>query len=62
VVGEGALWLAVRTGVRELPIHRGLPNKSRLKKENNICLFCKKHFSIKLGTIMEDSPMGLNKC
>jgi transposase-like protein len=26
-----------------------------------ICLSCKKHFSVKLGTIMEDSPIGLDK-
>jgi transposase-like protein len=26
-----------------------------------ICLACKKHFSVKLGTIMEDSPIGLDK-
>lgn len=26
-----------------------------------ICLACKKHFSVKLGTIMEDSPIRLNK-
>jgi transposase-like protein len=26
-----------------------------------ICLECKKHFSVKLGTIMEDSPIGLDK-
>ncbi len=26
-----------------------------------ICKGCKKHFSVKLGTIMEDSPIGLDK-
>ena len=26
-----------------------------------ICLGCKKHFSVKIGTIMEDSPIGLDK-
>jgi transposase-like protein len=26
-----------------------------------ICLACKKHFSVRLGTIMEDSPIGLDK-
>lgn len=26
-----------------------------------ICKGCKKHFSIKLGTVMEDSPIGLDK-
>src|SRR5690349_4896911 len=26
-----------------------------------ICANCKKHFSVKLGTIMEDSPIGLDK-
>lgn len=26
-----------------------------------ICLACKKHFSVKIGTIMEDSPIGLDK-
>src|SRR4051794_21939095 len=26
-----------------------------------ICLSCKKHFSVKLGTIMEDSPIRLDK-
>jgi transposase-like protein len=26
-----------------------------------ICLSCKKHFSVKLGTVMEDSPIGLDK-
>src|SRR5262249_46843241 len=26
-----------------------------------ICAGCKKHFSVKLGTIMEDSPIGLDK-
>lgn len=26
-----------------------------------ICLECKKHFSVRLGTIMEDSPIGLDK-
>src|SRR5207253_8669876 len=26
-----------------------------------ICLECKKHFSVKIGTIMEDSPIGLDK-
>jgi transposase-like protein len=26
-----------------------------------ICLTCKKHFSVKLNTIMEDSPIGLDK-
>lgn len=26
-----------------------------------ICRGCKKHFSVKLGTIMEDSPIGLDK-
>lgn len=26
-----------------------------------ICLGCKKHFSVKLGTIMEDSPIGIDK-
>jgi len=26
-----------------------------------ICSGCKKHFSVKLGTIMEDSPIGLDK-
>lgn len=26
-----------------------------------ICAGCKKHFSVKIGTIMEDSPIGLDK-
>ncbi|MFN2576479.1 MAG: IS1595 family transposase [Pyrinomonadaceae bacterium] len=26
-----------------------------------ICLACKKHFSVKIGTVMEDSPIGLDK-
>src|SRR5258708_18005233 len=26
-----------------------------------ICKGCKKHFSVKIGTIMEDSPIGLDK-
>jgi transposase-like protein len=26
-----------------------------------ICKSCKKHFSVKIGTIMEDSPIGLDK-
>jgi transposase-like protein len=26
-----------------------------------ICSGCKKHFSVKLGTVMEDSPLGLDK-
>jgi transposase-like protein len=40
----------------------GCPEHSFVKTRRIwICKGCKKHFSVKIGTIMEDSPIGLDK-